>query len=244
MTQQPNSKRWGESFAAFARWTREHGPQSALFDLAAASGVAELSREILHEFNNLMTAVVGYADMASRKLPPGEPARDHVQKSMAAAERAAQLAQQFLAFGRELSRPAPAREIHALIAEKQPLLERFCGSRLRFVSRFGEASRSACIEEDAFLLLVTCFILHARHALQAGGTVELDAAGGDGSRGNLRLLLTSTPTSDQAGELPPDHLDFLQACCGAIAERLHGELNIRSQAGETRLGLELPPARG
>ncbi len=57
-----------------------------------------LAGGIAHDFNNLLMAVIGYADIAMRKLSPAAPARDSVLKIQGAATRAAELADQMLAY--------------------------------------------------------------------------------------------------------------------------------------------------
>ncbi len=56
-----------------------------------ASGIA-------HDFNNLLVAMLAQTGLAMNQLPPQEPAREHIQKAVMAAERAADLTRQMLAY--------------------------------------------------------------------------------------------------------------------------------------------------
>ena len=82
-----------------------------------------LAGGIAHDFNNLLTAVVGNADLALDKLSPMSPARGHVLDIEMAAKRAADLANQMLAYsgrGRFVIAPIDTGE---LVAEMAHLLE-------------------------------------------------------------------------------------------------------------------------
>jgi PAS domain S-box-containing protein len=57
-----------------------------------------LAGGIAHDFNNLLTGILGNASLAIEDLPPGSPAMDSLDAVVAASERAAQLAQQMLAY--------------------------------------------------------------------------------------------------------------------------------------------------
>jgi signal transduction histidine kinase len=60
--------------------------------------VARLAGGVAHEFNNLMTRVIGHADLGEATLPPNAPARREFDRVRSAADRAAALTRQLLAF--------------------------------------------------------------------------------------------------------------------------------------------------
>src|SRR5205085_9860966 len=60
--------------------------------------VGRLAGGIAHDFNNLLTTMLGYASLLQSELEPESPHRESVAEIRAAAERAARLTQQLLAF--------------------------------------------------------------------------------------------------------------------------------------------------
>jgi len=81
-----------------------------------------LAGGIAHDFNNLLTAILGNADLVLRELPPDSPACGNVQEVLAAAERAARLAGEMLAYsgrGRFLTEPV---DLSTLVGEMVNLL--------------------------------------------------------------------------------------------------------------------------
>jgi CheY-like chemotaxis protein len=80
---------------------------SADADLARQlAAVQESARDLAHEFNNLLTAIVGYANLLDRSFPADDPRRGDTQEIVQAAQSAADLARQLLSLGR----PADAAE--------------------------------------------------------------------------------------------------------------------------------------
>jgi signal transduction histidine kinase len=72
------------------------------------SAVSRLAGGIAHEFNNLMTTVIGHAELGAQVVPVGSAAREDFARIGEAGERAAKLTSQLLAFsGQQLTRPVP-----------------------------------------------------------------------------------------------------------------------------------------
>ena len=69
--------------------------------------IAQLAAGVAHEFNNLLTAIIGYADLMRIQLPETDPMQDHVGRIRAAGHRAAEATRRLLAFGRkQVMRPS------------------------------------------------------------------------------------------------------------------------------------------
>lgn len=72
--------------------------------------IGRLAGGIAHEFNNLMTTVIGYAELGAEDLPDNAPAREDFARIREAGARAAVLTSQLLAFsGQQQTRPVPTR---------------------------------------------------------------------------------------------------------------------------------------
>lgn len=82
---------------------------------------------IAHDFNNLVTVILGHADMALAALPDGAPARGDVASLLTAAERAAALTSQLLAFSNRQATTAPVIDLAAHLRSTAPLLARLAG---------------------------------------------------------------------------------------------------------------------
>jgi signal transduction histidine kinase len=86
-------------------------------------GIGLLAGGLAHDFGNLLTPIVGHADLLARKLDEGSPLRSHVDAIRQASERAAELVQQLLVVsGRGEFEPRPV-ELDALVVEVAAMLE-------------------------------------------------------------------------------------------------------------------------
>lgn len=81
-----------------------------------------LAGGIAHEFNNVLSSIIGYSEMALQALRSASSARTYVEKVLASGDRAKRVVDQILAFGRKRDRPSRPFDIIEAIADCEPLL--------------------------------------------------------------------------------------------------------------------------
>ena len=84
--------------------------------------IGTLAGGIAHDFNNILTAVIGYVDLAMLGIPSGEAAHGDLKQVRAAAERAKALVRQILLFSRKAESRPQAVDLAGLVEEAQGLL--------------------------------------------------------------------------------------------------------------------------
>jgi signal transduction histidine kinase len=84
--------------------------------------VGSLASGIAHNFNNIIGAILGYAELAEERLPRGSPPASYVDEIHRAAERGRDLIDSVLAFGRRPDAPARPVPLRALLSETGSLL--------------------------------------------------------------------------------------------------------------------------
>jgi len=82
-----------------------------------------LAGGVAHDFNNLLVGMLGQGSMALEKLPAGDPVRDHVEKVVEAAERAAELSKRMLAYSGRGHFQTCATDLSSLVRDNLHLLE-------------------------------------------------------------------------------------------------------------------------
>ncbi len=92
--------------------------------------VGRLAGGIAHEFNNILTAIEGYAEIALSELSPFNSVRNHLQQINRAAARAAHLTSQLLSFARKQIMSYRVTSLNDLILQMQPDLTKMMGSRI------------------------------------------------------------------------------------------------------------------
>lgn len=84
--------------------------------------VGTLAGGIAHDFNNILSAILGYADLAKIKLEPGSEIAPHIEEVLKAGGRAQELVKQILTFSRQTKDERKPLQIHLVVKEALKLL--------------------------------------------------------------------------------------------------------------------------
>ncbi|MCC7517603.1 MAG: PAS domain S-box protein [Verrucomicrobiae bacterium] len=106
--------------------------------LAQLESLSVLSVGVAHEFNNLLTAILGNAEVAIAKTPDASPARNHMEKVCRAALRASELSQQMMAYSGQGGVSLGEMEPHDIIVEAAHRFEAAAPAGCRLEYRIAE----------------------------------------------------------------------------------------------------------
>ncbi len=137
--------------------------------------VGRLAGGIAHDFNNLLTVIQANADFTLEDLPAGHPAVSSIEEVLDAADRAAQVTRQLLAFSRKQILTPTQLDLEAYLADASKRLrdELPTDVKLDFVPpREAIGVRVDRAQLDQVLLNL---VVNAREALPMGGTITLEA---------------------------------------------------------------------
>ena len=96
-------------------------------------GIGRLAGGVAHDFNNLITVIAGYAQMALDELPAQDPLRESMAEIVKAALHGGSLTRQLLAFSRrQISQPRDI-EINDVIGDFAKMLKRLIGEDIEVV---------------------------------------------------------------------------------------------------------------
>ena len=135
--------------------------------------VGLLAGGVAHDFNNLLAVILGFSELASRKLPPGHPVAEQLSEVFDAARRGGELTRKLLAFSRkQIIAPRPL-ELGATVGDFTRLLSRILGEDVDLV--IDGCPEPLVVRADAVqfeqVLLNLC--TNARQAMPTGGTLTL-----------------------------------------------------------------------
>ncbi len=97
--------------------------------------VGLLAGGVAHDFNNILTAIISYAEFVRRALPPGDPKAADMQEILTAADRAAALTRQLLAFGRRQIMAPQVVDLNRVVGGMTKLLSRLIGEDIKLTTK-------------------------------------------------------------------------------------------------------------
>jgi PAS domain S-box-containing protein len=135
--------------------------------------IGRLAGGVAHDFNNLLTAMMGYANILAEELPPGSPEQEKVLQINRAAERAASLTQQLLAFGRKQVLNVRVMDVNELIIDLESMLRRLIGEHIELKTVLDENVGRVKADAGQIEQIVMNLAVNARDAMPQGGNVVI-----------------------------------------------------------------------
>lgn len=193
--------------------TRELQLQERYYQAQKMESVGRLAGGISHEFNNIMTAILGFASLLLEEMGPQDSRRGLVEQILTVAERASNLTRQLLAFSRKTPIQLKPVDLHAVIRETCSLLRGMLGEDIEQVLDL--CPDEVKVRADWALLqqVIMNLAVNARDAMPRGGRLsittrvrEVDASFCRGRR-NLRPgRFVELVVSDTGSGMTPDVL--------------------------------------
>ena len=136
--------------------------------------VGRLAGGVAHDFNNVMTVILGYSAVLLQELSQNSSARHFVQEIQRAGERCAALTGQLLAFSRKQMLHPVSLDLHRVIRDLMGLLKSLIGEHITIVLQLDPAPR--WVKADAVQLeqVLLNLAVNARDAMPHGGTLTIN----------------------------------------------------------------------
>ncbi|HET7583829.1 MAG TPA: ATP-binding protein [Gemmatimonadaceae bacterium] len=147
--------------------------EAQLRQVQKLEAVGKLAGGIAHDFNNLLTVIRSYSELLLQDLPDGDPKRGDVTEIRGAAERAAQLTRQLLAFSRRQVLQPVVLDLNALVADMKRLLARLIRENVHIDA--APMSTPAHVLADPVQLqqVLIHLAMNASEAMPNGGTLTI-----------------------------------------------------------------------
>ncbi len=145
--------------------------------------IGTLAGGVAHDFNNILTAIIGYGSLLQMKMKEGDPLRYNVEQILSSANRASLLTQGLLAYSRkQIINPQPVN-VNTIIQRVELLLKRLIGEDVALKTLLSSDEVTVMADAGQLEQVLMNLATNARDAMPDGGDlfietsrVELDAA--------------------------------------------------------------------
>jgi PAS domain S-box-containing protein len=157
--------------------------QNQLYEAQRLESLGQLAGGIAHDFNNLLAVIINYAAFVANDLDAcmasaeGRQAmRKDIEQISLAAERAAHLTHQLLAFARREVVQPEVVGVNYVVSEIEQLLRRTLGEHIELHSSLAEDLRTVLIDPGQLEQILVNLAVNARDAMPDGGVLRIDTA--------------------------------------------------------------------
>jgi signal transduction histidine kinase len=163
--------------------------------------VGRLAGGIAHDFNNIMTVVLGYSEMLGLELQHNPDQMASIKEIQRAAERAAELTRQLLAFGRRSPLQPAVVDLNVVITEIRAMFTRLLGGDIEVVATPADSPVTVMTDRAQLEQALLNLAVNARDAMPNGGRLTMGVARGQSAAGRPTGLLM---VGDTGSGIPED----------------------------------------
>jgi len=140
--------------------------------------IGQLAGGVAHDFNNILTAIIGYGHITLMKMAKDDPVRLNIEHMLEAADRAAHLTQSLLVFSRKQIMDKQPADLLDMIKRVQKFLVRILGEDIEVKSLLCEGRINCLADTGQMEQVIMNLATNARDAMPQGGmfTIAADRA--------------------------------------------------------------------
>ena len=135
--------------------------------------IGQLAGGVAHDFNNVLTAIIGYSDLLLGNHRPTDPSFQDIMQIKQNANRAAGLVRQLLAFSRRQTLRLQVLQLGEVLSDLQMLLRRLVGATIEVDLKHGRDLWLVMADLNQFENVIVNLVVNARDAMPDGGRIEV-----------------------------------------------------------------------
>jgi PAS domain S-box-containing protein len=136
--------------------------------------IGRLAGGVAHDFNNLLMAIRGYAELLMQALNEGDERRNDAEEIVKAADRAAGLTRQLLAFSRRQVITQQAVALDQVVETMQNMLQRLIGEQIELDTKVWPGLTPILADRTQIEQILVNLVINARDAMPNGGKIAIE----------------------------------------------------------------------
>lgn len=175
--------------------------------------IGRLAGGVAHDYNNMLSVILGYAELSLTKTTPGSVLHDNLSEILDAARRSAGITRQLLAFARKQTVEPQVLDLNVTVEGMLKILQRLIGEDLQLCWQPGTNLWPVLIDPSQVDQILANLCINARDAIAAGGTIHIETE---------NRILDEEICHHHAGWRPGDYVRLVvrDAGCGMDAETM------------------------
>ena len=144
-----------------------------LYHAQRLASIGNLAGGVAHNFNNLLTVVMGYASLLLAEMKKDDPLSDYAQKIVNSAQIAANLTQDLLTFSRKQpTNPQPVN-VNEIIKKSEGMLSKLIKENIELKTMFTDKDCIVMADTDQIKHVLMNLATNARDAMPEGGSLKI-----------------------------------------------------------------------
>jgi signal transduction histidine kinase len=219
--------------------------------------IGRLTGGVAHDFNNILTVILGNCDLMLEELEPAHPLQSDVEQILSAAQRAAGLTHQLLAFSRQQVLQPRIVNLNEIVSNIEGMLQRLIGEHIVLLTKLEEPLAPVQADPGQLEQILLNLAINARDAMPQGGQLTIETANVELDEQFVMLAVSDSGVGMspevQARVFEPffttkelgQGTGLGLATCYGIVKQHGGSISVDSAVGQgTTIRIELPALPG
>ena len=175
--------------------TERKSLEAQLMQSQKMEAVGRLAGGVAHDFNNLLTVIAGFGELLSEGLDHNSPLHEYSEEIKKAAERAAHLTRQLLAFGRRQILQPQVLDLNTVVADVDKMLRRLIGEDIQLKTVQSPSMGQVMADPMQIQQILLNLAVNSRDAMPKGGKLTIETANVELDEAYARGHINVTPGS-------------------------------------------------
>jgi PAS domain S-box-containing protein len=150
--------------------------EAQLHQAQKMEAIGQLAGGVAHDFNNILTAIMGYSSIILLRMGKESPLRHFVEQVLASAERAAELTNALLAFSRRQVLHAKPIDLCRVVRGLEKMLGRLVPEDIDFRTTVAEGDMIVMADKGQIEQVLMNLVTNAKDAMPRGGTLTIEVS--------------------------------------------------------------------